>query len=248
MLPPTESSFVVIPALDLRGGRVVRLRHGDFAQEDVYWDDPVAAASRFAAAGARWLHVVDLDGARAGEPRHSVVIARIVAATGDRMRCEVGGGLRSEASVGSALAAGAQRAVLGTSALRDPAMIGRLVARYGTERLAAAIDVRDGLALGDAWQTGAGGVPMVEAIAQLLDVGVATFEVTAIDRDGALAGPDLDLLASAVASGAEVIASAGIRTVADLRAIRGIGCTGAIVGRALYDGSLDLEEAMAAMA
>lgn len=150
--------------------------------------------------------------------------------------------------MGLALAAGAWRAVLGTSALLDPAMVGRLVARHGPERLAAAIDVRDGLARGEAWRIGAGGIAMVDAIAQLVDVGVTSFEVTAIDRDGALAGPDLDLLAAAVATGSEIIASAGIRTVADLQAIRGIGCTGAIVGRALYDGSLDLAEALAAMA
>lgn len=227
---------------------MVRLRQGDFEQEDVYGDDPVAVASAFAAAGARWLHVVDLDGARAGEPRQSVFIARIFAAAGERLSCEVGGGLRSEASVGSVLAAGARRAVLGTTALQDPSMIGRLVGRYGPERLAAAIDVRDGLALGDAWRAGAGGRPVAEAVTQLIDAGVTTFEVTAIDRDGVLAGPDLDLLASVVARGADVIASAGIRSVADLRAARAVGCTGAIVGRALYDGSLDLAEALAAMA
>lgn len=242
------SSFAVIPAIDLRGERVVRLFQGDFDREEVYGADPAAVASTFAAAGARWLHVVDLDGARAGAPRQLASIARIVATAGERLWCEVGGGLRSEADVSAALAAGARRAVLGTSALRDPSMIGRLVARHGPERLAAAIDVRGGLALGDAWRTGLGGSPVADAVRRLIDAGVTTFEVTAIDRDGALSGPDLELLETVIACGADVVASAGIRSVADLQAVRAAGCTGAIVGRALYDGTLDLEEALAAFA
>jgi phosphoribosylformimino-5-aminoimidazole carboxamide ribotide isomerase len=246
MLAGKPSTFDVLPAIDLVGGRVVRLRQGDFARMDVVGDDPVAVASAVAAAGARWLHVVDLDGARTGSSRHQAAIAQVLAAVGSGVACEVAGGLRTAASVQSVLEAGARRAVLGTRALADAAMVGRLIARHGADRIAVAIDVRDGIAIGEAWRAGAGGSPVIETIERLAGVGVATFEVTAIDRDGLLAGPDLELLASAVATGAHVIASGGIRSAADLQVVRSAGCSGAIVGRALYDGSLDLAEAIAA--
>lgn len=212
----------------------------------MYGDEPVTVATTFAAAGARWLHIVDLDGARTGRPTQVAAIGPILEAVGDEVGCEVAGGLRTEAAVDSVLAAGARRAVLGTAAVRDLSMVARLTGRHGPERIVAAIDVRDGIALGDAWRAGAGGPSMGTAIVQLIDAGVTQFETTAIDRDGLLAGPDLELLASAVALGVDVIASGGIRSVADLREVRAVGCAGAIVGRALYDGSLDLREALAA--
>jgi phosphoribosylformimino-5-aminoimidazole carboxamide ribotide isomerase len=240
------SRFDVLPAIDLAGGRVVRLRQGDFDRLDVVGDDPAAVALAFIAAGARWLHVVDLDGAQAGSSRHGAAIAQVINALGPDVACEVGGGLRTEESVRAVLESGARRAILGTRALADPAMVGRLVSRHGADRVAVAVDVRDGVAVGEAWRAGARGKSVGEAIEHLIEVGVTTFEVTAIDRDGVLAGPDVELLASAVASGAEVIASGGIRSVGDLRALRAIGCAGAIVGRALYDGSLDLADALAA--
>ncbi|MEO5704876.1 MAG: 1-(5-phosphoribosyl)-5-[(5-phosphoribosylamino)methylideneamino] imidazole-4-carboxamide isomerase [Candidatus Limnocylindrales bacterium] len=230
------------------GGRVVRLRQGNFEQMDVYGDDPVRVARQFSAAGARWLHIVDLDGARSGRPRHVADIARMLDAVGADVACEVSGGLRTEASVQSVLESRARRAVLGTRALQDPSMVRRLVSRHGPDRIAVAIDVRDGIAVGEAWQAGVAGRPVAETIQKLIDAGVVTFEVTAIDRDGGLGGPDLELLASAVALGASVIASAGIRSVADISAVRAVGCAGVIVGRALYDGSLDLAEAIAATA
>ena len=237
----------MLPAIDLAGGKVVRLRQGDFGRMDVYGNDPLQVAAAFAAVGARWLHIVDLDGARSGRRRHAAVIAEIVDALGTDVACEVGGGLRTDASVQSVLAYGAQRAVLGTRALGDPGLIGRLVGRHGADRIVVAIDVRDGIAVGEGWRTGAGGKPVPETVAQLMDAGAAVFEVTGIERDGLLTGPDLELLAGVIASGAEVIASGGIRSVGDLDAVRAIGCAGAIVGRALYDGSLDLADALAAM-
>ena len=235
-----------MPAIDLLGGRVVRLRRGAFDDMEVFSDEPATVARTFADAGARWLHIVDLDGARDGQPRHASAIARILEAAGSNVACEVAGGLRTEDAVEGVLVAGARRAVLGTGGLRDLPMVTRLVARHGGERIVAAIDVRDGVALGDGWRAGTGGIGVGIAIEQLVDAGVTAFEATAIDRDGLLAGPDLDLLLSVVAFGIEVIASGGIRSVADLRAVRDIGCTGAIVGRALYDGSLDLAEALTA--
>ena len=242
------SDFEVLPAVDLRGGRVVRLRQGDFARETAYSDDPVAVAAAFADAGASWLHVVDLDGARTGEPGHTQVISALIDAVGDRMAVEVAGGLRSEAAVAAALEAGAARAVVGTAALRDPELARRLVVSHGSHRIVIAIDVRDGRATGHGWDVTAASTDALEAIRALAGAGIETFEVTAIDRDGLLAGPDLDLLASAVALGCgRIIASAGISSVDDLQAVREAGCAGAIVGRALYEGRLLLGDAIDAM-
>ena len=241
------SGFHVLPAIDLRGGRVVRLQQGDFARETAFSDDPVAVARAFAEAGARWLHVVDLDGARTGEPAHGAVIAAIVEMVGDRVAVEVAGGLRTEASVALVLAGGAARAVVGTAALRDPTFAGRLVATHGADRIAVALDVGDGLALGEGWRAGAAGVRAGDALAALADQGVTTFEATAIERDGLLTGPDLDLLARLLELGrGDVIASGGVATLEDIRAVRRLGCAGAIVGRALYDGDIDLASAIGA--
>jgi phosphoribosylformimino-5-aminoimidazole carboxamide ribotide isomerase len=240
--------FDLLPAIDLRGGRVVRLRQGDFDRETAYADDPAAVAAGFADAGARWLHVVDLDGARDPAARQLDLVAAIVTGVGERVRVEVAGGLRDEAAVDAVLAAGAARVVLGTAALADPALAGRIVAAHGAGPLAVALDVRRGLAVGHAWRAGVAGVPVAEAIARLGDVGVTTFEVTAIDRDGTLAGPDLELLGQLnVPRGPAIIASAGIATLDDLRVVRGLGCSGAIVGRALYEGRVSLEDALAAV-
>ncbi len=237
--------FEILPAIDLRGGRVVRLQQGDFARETAYSDDPVAVALAFANAGVRWLHVVDLDGARAGEPLNVGVVRAIVDAVGERVLVEVAGGLRTASTVAAALQEGAARAVIGTAALRDPSFVRDLVAQHGANRIVVAIDVRNGLAVGHGWARDAKGIEAVEAIERLADVGVTTFEVTAIDRDGLLGGPDLALYERLVALGrGAVIASAGIASVQDVGAVRAIGCTGAIIGRALYDGTLDLRDAL----
>jgi phosphoribosylformimino-5-aminoimidazole carboxamide ribotide isomerase len=244
---PDLRSFQLLPAVDVRGGRVVRLVRGDFARETVYADDPVGMARRFAEEGATWLHVVDLDGARDPAARQLDTIAAIVGGVGDRANVEVAGGLRDEASVAAVLASGAARAVVGTAALRDPALLARLVAAHGMERIAVALDVRDGLAVGHGWAAGAPGVPVDDALATLADAGATTFEVTAIDRDGTLQGPDLDLLGRLVeAHRGAIIASAGIASLDDLRAVRALGCAGAIVGKALYDGRLSLAAALGA--
>lgn len=239
------SGFDVLPAIDLRGGHVVRLQQGDFERETAFSDDPVAVARSFADGGARWLHVVDLDGARTGEPVHTAVIRDLVDAVGKRVAVEVAGGLRTQESVATVFGVGAARAVIGTAALRDPAFAGRLVATHGPERIAVALDVRDGLALGEGWRAGAAGIRAEDALAALADQGVTTFEATAIDRDGLLRGPDLELLTRLVAIGrGHVIASGGVSSVEDIRAARAIGCSGAIVGRALYGGGLDLAQAI----
>lgn len=239
------SGFDILPAIDLRGGRVVRLEQGDFARETAFSDDPVSVAQGFVGAGATWLHVVDLDGARSGVPVHGSTIRRIMTAMGDRVRVEVAGGLRDRASIAEVLAEGAARVVIGTAALRDATFAGRLVADHGAERIVVAIDVRGGRAVGQGWAADAVGVDPAEAVRRLHDAGVTTFEATAIERDGLQEGPDLALYERLVVlDRGEIIASAGIATEEHLRAVRDVGCTGAILGRALYDGRLDVRQAL----
>ncbi|HYU49973.1 MAG TPA: 1-(5-phosphoribosyl)-5-[(5-phosphoribosylamino)methylideneamino] imidazole-4-carboxamide isomerase [Candidatus Limnocylindria bacterium] len=240
-------TFEILPALDLRGGNVVRLREGDFARETVYGDDPIATAQAFAAAGASWIHVVDLDGAR-GKPRQQAVIHAIVAAVAD-VRCQVAGGLRSPEAVTGMLSAGAERVVVGTAVLSDPSFASRLVADHGANRIVGALDVRDGQAVGDGWRAGSAGRPALDALDVLADAGIEQFAVTAITRDGQMAGPDLRLLATMVDRGrGAILASGGIASLDDLRAVRDLGCAGAIIGRALYEGSIDLADALREMA
>jgi phosphoribosylformimino-5-aminoimidazole carboxamide ribotide isomerase len=239
------SRFELLPAIDLRSGRVVRLRQGDFDHETTYDREPADVAREFVGAGARWLHVVDLDAARTGEPSSAEAVAAIVREVGDRVRVEVAGGIRSIDAAGRAFDAGAARVVVGTAALRDPSFVGRLLALHGGSRIAVALDVRDDRALGHGWTGQSGGLPIGDALLALADQGAATFEVTSITRDGLLEGPDLPLLERVVGLGrGQVIASGGIASLDDLRAVREIGCAGAIVGRALYEGRINLAEAV----
>lgn len=203
-------------------------------------------ARAFVDGGATWLHLVDLDGARTGTPSHGSAIESMVSATAkSETSVEVAGGLRTAEACAAALAWGAARVVVGTKALVDPEFAGRLVLAHGADCLAVALDVREGRAVGHGWAGGDEGVDLVAALKALLDVGVRWFEVTAIQRDGMLSGPDLELLELALGDPrARIIASGGIRSVADLRAVRDLGCVGAIVGRALYDGTMDLGTAL----
>jgi phosphoribosylformimino-5-aminoimidazole carboxamide ribotide isomerase len=242
-------AFDVLAAIDLRAGRVVRLRQGDFARETVYGDDPVAVAAQLIERGARWLHVVDLDGAR-GEARQGSVVEAIVRATAGIAHVEVGGGVRERRAAEDLFRLGATRVVLGTAALQDPEMVGALVSAYGTGRVAVAVDVRDGEVQGQGWEEGSGR-GMEDVLGRLAEFGARMFEVTSIARDGTMEGPDLALLGAAVRaarpSGGAIIASGGIRNVEDLVAVRASGCVGAIVGRALYDGGIHLRTALTAL-
>ena len=241
-------AFEILPAIDLRGGRVVRLQQGDFQRETAYDDDPLAVARSFAAAGAGWLHVVDLDGARIGEPAQLGLVSSIVAEIHGSARVEVGGGLRTAVAVAGALGTGCARVAVGTAALRDPAFAAEIVARHGAARIVASIDVRDGMALGEGWREGAPGIAAADAITMLAAVGVTTFEVTAIDRDGLLGGPDLALLRALVAlDQGRIIASGGVSSLGDVLAVQAAGCAGAIVGRAIYEGHVDLAELVRAL-
>ena len=242
------AGFEILPAIDLEGGRVVRLIQGDFARETVYEDDPVSVARAFADAGATWLHVVDLDGAREGEPRQLELVAEIVAEVHGRIRVEVGGGLRTAEAVAGALGTGASRVAVGTAALRDPVFALGLVARYGPARIVGSLDIRDGMALGEGWRHGAPGVLAADALDSLSSAGIDTFEVTAIDRDGLMGGPDVALLRSLVRLGrGRIIASGGISSLEDVLAVQAAGCGGAIIGKALYEGRITIREIASAI-
>jgi phosphoribosylformimino-5-aminoimidazole carboxamide ribotide isomerase len=226
----------------------VRLLRGDYERETAYDADPVDAATRWAGEGAEFLHVVDLDGAKAGEPRNLEAVRRIAAAV--ECPIQVGGGLRDAESVAAALAAGAARVVIGTAALRDPEFLDAVVAEHG-ERVVVSVDAKDGQVALQGW-TEAGEEGVVEAVAALGAQGVSRFLCTAIEVDGTMEGPAIaELRAIATATKAWVIASGGVGDLADLRALAAIGATnveGAIVGRALYERRFTVAEAIAALA
>ncbi len=229
--------MIVYPAIDLLGGRCVRLRQGDYAQATVYSDDPVAVARGFRDAGAAWIHVVDLDAARSGVPVHHALVARIRAETG--LRVQTGGGVRGMDVLEAHLAAGVERVVLGTAAVKDRAFTEEALRRHG-DRIAIGIDARGGEVSVDGWTAG-GGVRAADFARTMEALGARTVVFTDIARDGTLAGPALDATAELVrGTGLAVIASGGIGSQADIEAVRGIGAAGVIVGKALYEGKVDL--------
>lgn len=232
----TQAPFTVYPAIDVLEGRVVRLAEGRREDVTVEGGDPVAAAARFAAAGASWLHVVDLDGAFSGEP--DLCLVRQVAAAG--LPVQVGGGYRTVAAVEAALGAGAARVLVGTAALDDGFLAE--VAALG-ERVAVAIDARDGEVTVDGWTRG-GGISPAALARRCADAGIRRLLVTATRRDGTLAGPDLTLLAGILPAGVPVIAAGGVARLDDLRALRELGCEGAVAGSALWLGRFELAEAV----
>lgn len=233
--------MIVYPAIDIRGGRCVRLVEGDFARETTYDADPADAARRWVAAGAEWLHVVDLDGALAGRPVNVDAISAIARAAD--IPIQLGGGLRSTADVAAVAALGVTRMILGTAAVRDADLVTRLVAGYG-DRIAIGLDARDGNLAAAGWleQTD---VRAVDVAGELCAAGVRHVVYTDIRRDGTLAGPNLAALTEIVRiAGERVIASGGIGRPDDVDAVRDLGTSGVIIGRALYDGRVDLAEAI----
>jgi phosphoribosylformimino-5-aminoimidazole carboxamide ribotide isomerase len=238
---------ILYPAIDIRGGQAVRLTQGDYDRETAYDADPVDAAKRWAGEGAEFLHVVDLDGAKAGEPRNLETIERITAAVGCPI--QVGGGLRDAGSVVAVLEAGAARVVIGTAALRDPVFLDEMLELHG-ERVVVSVDTRDGKVALAGW-TEAGEEEVVEAVAALSKRGVARFLCTAIEVDGTMEGPALrELGRIASATDAKVLASGGVGTLADLEALARetpSNVEGAIVGRALYERKFTVAEAITAI-
>ena len=236
------------PAIDLRGGRCVRLLRGDYDLETHYGDDPVAQALAFAAAGAGWIHVVDLDAARSGDPVNRPVIARICEAVS--IPVQSGGGVR-DADAAAALAdVGVARVVIGTAALEHPELVGGVAAR---QPVAVGLDARGHELAGHGWEVPSG-QDLLEVARRFADVGVAAFVVTEIARDGTLEGPAVEQLCDVLAvTDVDVIASGGIGTIDDLVALAGLevdgrSLAGAITGRALYEGAYTLPAALAALA
>ena len=238
--------MTVYPAIDLRGGRCVRLLQGAFERETVYGDDPVAVARGFEAAGARWLHVVDLDGARAGHPVQHELVARICAAV--HIPVQVGGGLRDRAAIEAAFATGASRVVVGTTAAHDPDRCGELCAAH-PGRVVVGLDVRAGQVRVAGWTEAATPDPLALA-RRVATLGAAAIVYTDIARDGTERGPDLERTSAiARAAGVPVIASGGIGSLDDVRAVAARaadGVAGMIIGRALYTGAIRLDDALEA--
>ncbi len=237
-------SFTLYPAIDIRGGRAVRLRQGRAEDETVYDADPVALARRFTQEGASWLHVVDLDAAFDGEPRNRQLIAAIVEETG--VDVQASGGVRSMADLDAAIGYGASRVVIGTMALEEPSFVAAAVARYG-EKVAVGVDAEGTTLRARGWTTSSG--DLFEALRRFTLMGAARFVFTDIARDGMLSGPNIARLAEvAEATTAAVTASGGVAQLADLRALAGAHprVDGAIVGKALYAGRFTLLEALAA--
>ncbi|WP_438480588.1 1-(5-phosphoribosyl)-5-[(5-phosphoribosylamino)methylideneamino]imidazole-4-carboxamide isomerase [Oleiharenicola lentus] len=241
--------MIIYPAIDLRGGRVVRLTEGKFDQEKSYGTDPLAVAREFKAAGAEWLHVVDLDGAKDPLKRQIELVEQI--ARGSGLRMQTGGGIRDEAQVSTLIAAGAERVIVGSLAVKNPALVKGWLVKFGPERIILSPDVRldaDGIpriaAVG--WQESTG-VALDDFLNDYVAAGLAHILCTDISRDGKLTGPNSALYAQLVKKfpTLQIQASGGVSSLEDLRVLKTTGSTGAIVGRALYEKKFTLQEALA---
>ena len=236
----------IIPAIDLRNGRCVRLFQGDFDQETVFSDDPLAMALSWQEQGGHRLHLVDLDGAVQGKPVHLEVISSIV--RGLDIPVQVGGGIRDLAAAEAWLDVGVDRVVIGTAAVRDPDMVQKLCRKHGSQRVVVSVDAKDGLVALQGW-TEASNVTVLELARQMGQIGVVRLLYTDISRDGALTGPDYETNAQ-LAKDTEmaVLASGGVASIEHIRELQPTGVEGVIVGRALYTGAVSLREAVAAVA
>ena len=234
----------IIPAIDIKDGKCVRLYQGDFARVTVYDHDPPAVARRWVEQGARMLHVVDLDGAKAGHPVNADAILAIVQAVD--VPVQIGGGLRDEKAVLAALGLGVARVVLGTAAVEQPDLVARLVERYG-EEIAVGVDARDGIVATAGW-TEQAQVAAPELIDHMAAIGVRRFIYTDISRDGTLTEPNYAATAALVRpDGPAIIASGGVGKLEHLLRLSTIGVEAVVVGRALYTGDLSLPEALEAL-
>jgi phosphoribosylformimino-5-aminoimidazole carboxamide ribotide isomerase len=233
----------IFPAIDLSEGCAVRLLKGDYAQKTVYSDDPVSVAKGFREAGGEILHLVDLDGAKAGYAAAAEIVAKIAAESG--MFVEIGGGIRNAETVKQYLDAGVGRVILGTAALRDRAFLEEMIRLYG-EKIAVGVDIKNGNVAVQGW-TEDDGVKYTDFLDYLEKIGVATVICTDVSKDGAMQGTNRELYRElAEKYSFKVVASGGVSTLDDIKALAKMDIYGAIVGRALYNGAIDLKEAIAA--
>ncbi len=244
------SDFQIYPAIDLRRGQVVRLQRGDPSLQTTYSQDPAAVARAWLEAGARWLHVVNLDGAfgEADQANQVALEAILKISAGYRARVQFGGGLRSLASVQRALEMGVRRAVLGTLAVEQPEQLAQAIKTWGSARIAAGLDAQDGLVRVRGWQQGTA-LPAEDLAKQLTTLGLRWLIFTDVSRDGMGSGLNLPAtFALARSTGLQVIASGGVNSLQDVSRSRQSGMAGVIIGKALYDGRLSLADALAAAA
>lgn len=236
--------MLIFPAIDIRGGKCVRLLKGDFAQETVFSDDPAAMARKWQQQGAQFLHLVDLDGALAGKSQNLATVRAILSVV--TIPVELGGGIRTMANIDEVLALGVRRIILGSVAVHDPDLVKAACAKYGN-RVVVGIDAKDGIVAVDGW--GVSGNVQVGTLAKAMaEAGVRTIIYTDIARDGTLEGVNVETTARlARESGVQIVASGGVKSVEDIRALKAYekdGIEGVIVGKSIYMGTLDLQEAI----
>lgn len=235
--------MIVYPAIDLLDGHCVRLYQGDYDAVTRFSDDPLEVAASFALQGARALHVVDLDGARSGRPIHAQLVREIAATTG--LPVQVGGGIRQPEQAADYLTSGVHRVLIGTAAVADPTWLGPAIREFGPDRVAAAVDVRDGEVVTDGWLAGSGRT--VESVTESLrGLGFRTLLYTDTRRDGTLTSVDSEGTRRLAEAGFQVIAAGGVTSVADIRTLAEAGAAGAVIGSALYRARLTLGEAQEA--
>lgn len=233
--------MIIFPAIDLRGGKCVRLIQGDFDKETVYSDDPQATALKWQSMGAKFLHVVDLDGARAGSPQNLDAIKKILDAV--NIPIEVGGGIRTLEDAARLLSLGVRRVILGSVAVENPALVAEAVQRFG-DKVVVGIDARNGFVAVHGWEKSSS-VKVGDLAKQIVAAGLKTIIYTDISKDGMLSGVNAAAFTElAKESGAQIVASGGVRSIEDIRALKAAGVSGVIVGKAIYTGSLDLKSAI----
>ena len=237
--------MMIFPAIDLRGGHCVRLYKGDFSKEEIFSDHPGEMAKKWEGMGAKYLHVVDLDGARGGQSENLTAIREILSSV--QIPIELGGGIRTMEQIESILALGVRRVILGSAAVESPELVREAVEKYG-ERIVVGIDARDGVVAVKGWEE-SGGVEAVEFAKNMTALGVRTIIHTDISRDGTLSGVNVEASAAlAKASGAEVVVSGGVSSMKDIKKVKmheKDGLVGVIAGKAIYTGALDLSTAIA---
>ncbi|MBI5962231.1 MAG: 1-(5-phosphoribosyl)-5-[(5-phosphoribosylamino)methylideneamino]imidazole-4-carboxamide isomerase [Chloroflexi bacterium] len=235
-------SFTIYPAIDLRGGKVVRLKEGDPARMTSYSDDPAETARKWLGEGAAWLHVVNLDGAFGEGDNANRAALESILKLGARV--QFGGGIRSMDSIADVLKLGVSRAILGTIAIEQPTIVADALTRFGAEQIAVGIDARDGLVRTRGWKDNSG-VSAIDLALQMQTVGLSTVIFTDVSRDGLGSGLNIPSTRElAERCRLDVIASGGVRTIEDVRAAKDAGLAGCIIGRALYEGTIDLKNAL----
>jgi len=231
----------IIPAIDIRDGKCVRLYQGDYSQQTVFDENPAAVALRWKSQGARWLHIVDLDGAAIGEPRNIAAVEKIIRRSS--LPVELGGGIRREDIAEELLQKGVSRIILGTVAIEKPELVARLCQRFG-QAIVVGLDARDGRIAIHGWQKDTV-VDVLQLSREMVELGVRRFVYTDIKRDGTLTEPNFDAVERLIAEvDVPVIASGGISKVEHLQRLKELGVEGAIIGKALYTGDIDLQEAI----